>query len=491
MIDLINSLVRPENLLLQSIKDMTQLEFYKSFLFMAELLTAEGLFLATLKRRNLFFLRALGVLVVCFAFSFFFPVVENSPFYMCFMFICLFLFTVVAVKFVFKESWFKLLFCCVAGYTVQHLAYQLNNIVNVAMTDGSGNASMGMYGTEFAPMFSNPFFAIVYFFIYILTYALCYYAFARRLNSETFALPNFLSMALVSAILVVDIILNAVVVHFISIPIGVIVSGLYNVVCCLFGLFLQCQVILSWSLQTRLHMEQVANRFEKERYLAVKEAMDTINIKCHDLKYQEWKYKTGETSERPDAETEKVLAEYSRFTYTGNTALDIVLSEINQQCSKYSIRASYVTEGEALSFMAEEDVYSLFGNLLSNAVEAVSKYPEENRTMGIRIENRCGHLLSISVYNYCGDERFDFKNGLPQTTKKHRELHGFGLKSVRRICDKYDASLDICPDKGFFNVNILMPVPETEPTQEAPSENGQEPQNDPPEEKREEIGEAT
>ena len=60
MIDVINSLVRLENFLLQSVNDMTQLEFYKSFLFMAELLIAEGLFLATLKRRNLFFLRLFG-----------------------------------------------------------------------------------------------------------------------------------------------------------------------------------------------------------------------------------------------------------------------------------------------------------------------------------------------------------------------------------------------------------------------------------------------
>ena len=321
---------------------------------------------------------------------------------------------------------------------------------------------MGMYGSAFAPMFSNPFFAIIYFFTYITVYAFCYYLFARRLKFEHFALPNFLSMGLVIAILVVDIVLNAIVLHFISIPIGIIISGLYNVICCFFGLFLQCQVILSWGLQTRLQMEQIARRFERERYAAVKEAMDTVNIKCHDLKYQEWKNRADELKTKSDEELEKVIDEYSRFTYTGNTALDVVLSEINQQCSKYSIRTSYVTDGALLSFMDDEDVYSLFGNLLSNAVEAVSKCPKDKRTMGVRIESCCPTLLSITVYNYCGEGEFVFKDGLPQTTKRHHELHGFGLKSVRRVCDKYDATLDIAPDKGFFNVNILMPIQETE-----------------------------
>lgn len=436
---------------------MTQFEFYKSFLFPIELMVAEGLFLAKLRKRKMFILRLIGGIFAFILFSVLFPAIGNNAFYMCFMFICLFLFSIGLAKFLFKESLSKLLFCCVAGYTVQHLTYQLNNIVSLVLTNGTGDVSMGMYGVEFAPMFSNPFFTIIYFFIYIVTYAICYYVFARRVDAEEFVLTDLSSMVLVIAILVIDIVLNAFVVCNISVSDGIIISGIYNIICCLFGLFLQWQVIYNRELQNRLQMERIARRFEKERYSAVKEAMDTINIKCHDLKYQEWKKKLEGKEEESDMETEAAIAEYSRFTYTGNVALDIVLSEINQQCSKLSISASYMADGRLLSFMTEEDVYSLFGNLLSNAVEAVSKLPETKRTMGLRIENRFNDFLSISVYNSCGDDTFVFEDCLPKTTKNNRELHGFGLKSVRRICDKYDASLDIFADKGIFHVDILMP----------------------------------
>ena len=430
---------------------MTQFEVYKSFIFMTELLCAEALFSTTLKRKNYFLGRLLGTLAVCFLFSFLFPALNGNPLLMCFVFLCLFGFTVCAAKFLFKESWFKLLFCCVAGYTVQHLAYQVNNISVLLLMGRDLGITMGMYGAEFMPMFRNPFFTMLYFFYYISIYGICYYAFARRLNAETFELPTAFCMGLIGAILVVDVVLNAIVVYMIPDTNGAVISGVYNVICCLFGLFLQCQVLQGWGLKSRLEMERIARRFESERYAAVKEAIDTINIKWHDLKYQEWKDK---------AKTESALAEYGRFTYTGNVALDIVLSEINRLCQKYSIRTSYMTDGKLLEFMSDEDVYSLFGNLLNNAVEAVIKCSKDDRTMGVRIQNRIGAFLNISVYNRYIDEDIKFnENGLPETTKNQRNLHGFGLKSVQRICDKYDATMEICPENGVFCVNILLPIP--------------------------------
>lgn len=116
---------------------------------------------------------------------------------------------------------------------------------------------------------------------------------------------------------------------------------------------------------------------------------------------------------------------------------------------KNKIRASYMADGSLISFIDEEDIYSLFSNLLDNTIEAVSKCPIEKRTMGIRIENKLDQYVSITVYNYCIDSEFVFSNELPKTTKKHEDIHGFGLKSVKRICEKYDGTLDICPENNF------------------------------------------
>ena len=43
-----------------------------------------------------------------------------------------------------------------------------------------------------------------------------------------------------------------------------------------------------------------------------------------------------------------------------------------------------MADGKLISFMKDEDVYSLFYNLLDNAVEALLEAPEDKRTMGLR-----------------------------------------------------------------------------------------------------------
>lgn len=423
---------------------------------MAELIIAEGLFLATMKRRKYFSLRLIAAIVSSVAFAYFFPNFSDHPLYMSFTFISIFVFTLIAMKFVFAESILKLSYCAVAGYTVQHLAYQANNVATVAMA-GSSNVSMGMYGQSFAPTFSNPFFTIIYFFLFIAIYFFAYYLFARKLKDQNFEMPSVFAFILVALLLVVDVVLNALAVNLLKSNVGTVLSGVYNIVCCILGLFLQFEVLVRFELQTQLRMNEIVRRLERERFSAIKEATETINIKCHDLKYRVRALKSGNID--TDSATEDIEAavdEYSVFAFTGNSALDIVLTETNRACRKNNIRASYMADGKLISFMKDEDVYSLFYNLLDNAVEALLDAPEGKRTMGLRIENRLGSLVSVTVYNFCGDKKLEFSGGLPKTTKEREDIHGFGLKSVKRICDKYKGTLDITLEDGFFTVNILF-----------------------------------
>ena len=51
------------------------------------------------------------------------------------------------------------------------------------------------------------------------------------------------------------------------------------------------------------------------------------------------------------------------------------------------------------------------------------------------------------------------ENGLPVTTKDDHSLHGYGLKSVRKIVDKYRGTLSVFSSDGMFFVNILLENP--------------------------------
>lgn len=111
--------------------ELTQLFWYRP-LFMTELLVAESLFVMSLNRRRFFLLRALAAILACYGLSFAFPIAFSNAVWFSFMFLSFFAFTVVALKFIFNESLINIFYCAIAGYTTQHIAYEIYDLIVVA-----------------------------------------------------------------------------------------------------------------------------------------------------------------------------------------------------------------------------------------------------------------------------------------------------------------------------------------------------------------------
>ena len=437
---------------------MTQLEFYKSYQFLLELLIAECLFTYRLSRRRFFALRAVAALAACWALFRFFPILSGNAFYISFMFLVLFAGTVFAFKFLYKETWLTIVFCCIAGYTVQHMTYELYNLAMTAMNINS-NSPMGVYGSEWSPMFSNPVLLMLYLVLYAAVYFGMYWAFGRRIKRhERLRLKNAFVFVFVVLILVVDILLNAIVVFFLAEEENIlylIIVGIYNVLCCVFALYLQFEVALRRQLQTALAALRQLRSKEREQYETSKENIRLINMRCHDLKHQIRHIgQTAEISSSAVSEIEDLISIYDSTVKTGNDALDVILTEKSLLCNKNGVKLSCIADGERLDFMSEQDIYSLFGNILDNAIDAVMSLPPDKRVISLHVRS-ADTLVSINANNwYDGELRFE--NGLPLTTKKDSEFHGFGMKSIKYVTEKYGGDLQISADGGVFELNILF-----------------------------------
>ena len=442
---------------------MTQFEFYKSFQFMIELIIAEGLFCLHLTGRSKFPLRLILCLVGLFTLSYFFPILSDNAFYISFTFLVLFAYTLLMAKILFRESWLKIIFCFIAGYTVQHLAYETYNLTLIIMGVKGGS---NMYGSGEFQMFPNPFIAIIYFFTYFVVYFFSELIFGNKIKEgEELKLTGTNVFAFVGLILVMDIILNAVVVSFFSDNANsgyLIVVGIYNIICCLIASFLQFEVSIRLSIEDTLNTVSLIRHKEKEQYETSKRTIELINMRCHDLKHQIRTIGANSTlNENSIKEIESLISIYDAGIKTGNEVLDVILTEKNLFCAQSGIKFSCIADGKRLNFMKEEDIYSLFGNLIDNAIEAVQGLDEGKRVIGLKIR-AINDLLSINVNNYY-EQKIEFEeSGMPRTTKTEKEFHGYGLKSVKNICDRYDGDLSISTENNVFNIKIMFSLVQSE-----------------------------
>jgi sensor histidine kinase regulating citrate/malate metabolism len=110
--------------------------------------------------------------------------------------------------------------------------------------------------------------------------------------------------------------------------------------------------------------------------------------------------------------------------------------------------------------MSDSDLYSLFGNAIDNAVEAVAKIDNpEKRTVNVIVKNT-NHFISVMVENYYKGSLKYNSDGLPITTKENNGYHGFGVKSIKIIVDKYQGTCNIRTNNGIFSLAITFPEKE-------------------------------
>ncbi len=435
---------------------MTQFEFYKSFLFVIELLIAEFIYVYRFRKHDRFILRAVIGIAACFLFAFLLPVLSDDAFYCSLLFLMIFAFSILICKILFQESWLTVLFCCLAGYTTQHLSYEIYNIVLTLM---NVSASNGFYGSSnFWEIFPNLFVFTVYLFIYVAAYCLCFFFFSTKLKQhEEISIESTFIFAFTIFILIIDILLNAIIVYnpMADGRLYVIIIGAYNVLCCFVSLYLQFEVALRRKIEKDFDTIQEMWNQAKKQYALSKENIELINMKCHDFKHQIHTFGDRQTvSPVALKELEDSISIYDSIVKTGNDALDIILTEKSLLCNKEKIQFSCIVDGEKLNFIKTEDVYALFGNIIDNAIEAVLKVEPSKRTISLRVK-MIGDMLVVSTSNYYQEEVIK-QDGVIQTLKEDKRYHGFGIKSIQYICERYGGDVSIKTENNIFTINLLF-----------------------------------
>lgn len=462
--------------------ELTAFYLYKA-IFMAELLVAEAIMCVGLKRRPHFALSGVLCCIGAIGVAFAIPVVSYSAWYCSLVFLFMFAVTLPLIKVCFEANAVSILFRGIAAYTTQHTAYQIFDLAMGVFGIAFGNDSLsigGAYGSdsagEFMPLIMyragaqslasvsplrDELMTVLgyasYFIIYIVTYTLSYGFVSKRLrNSDKFELKSSSMFVFVVLFVLFNVVISSVVIYSggdVGMHGSLLLSG-YNIACCLLTMYLMFEVIFKKQYERGYIVANRLLRQAGEQYALAKENIEMINLKCHDLKHQIRELGGRSLAQREISEIENMISIYDAPVHTGNEALDIILTEKSLYCNKRRIELYCIVDGGLLSFMSDPDLYSVFGNLLDNAIEAVEGLPEGKRFINLSVRTVNG-FTRISTSNCLVSEPV-FDGGLPRTTKDDKENHGYGMKSIRLVCRKYDGELDIRTVGGMFTVNIVF-----------------------------------
>lgn len=184
---------------------------------------------------------------------------------------------------------------------------------------------------------------------------------------------------------------------------------------------------------------------------AIKYNQELFNIQLHDLKH---KINDSQDKERYKNLT-NTIAKMNVKSSTGLPILDTIMNHYLLNYDSISLHSTFFIDGSAFDFMEDDDLYSFFGNIISNAFEAADKIDDLSKRSVIISSKQVNNLLFLHEENYCKN-KIRLVNGLPATSKKDSSSHGYGMRSLKMIAEKYHGEMKISLEKDIFSIDFIF-----------------------------------
>ncbi len=140
-----------------------------------------------------------------------------------------------------------------------------------------------------------------------------------------------------------------------------------------------------------------------------------------------------------------------RTVHTGNFIADTVISySLGALRSEGNFRFQLDGHFPEKFFMEDVDFCVLLSNLLDNAKEALEKV-EGMRLIEMEVK-RFQEKLYLTVSNNVADGQIDFGH----TSKEDKLHHGYGVRNIRRVVEKYNGTVQWRQECGMAVVSILF-----------------------------------
>lgn len=136
--------------------------------------------------------------------------------------------------------------------------------------------------------------------------------------------------------------------------------------------------------------------------------------------------------------------------YCDNQVINYIINDKRTKCLQSDVEFKCVVFGK-IKDVHDVDLSILIGNLLDNAIEAAER--SKDKIVNLEIYDRS--FIEIVVENSIAKSVLK-TNPVFLTTKRNHELHGYGMKSITEIVDKYSGEITYEENNQMMNCKVIL-----------------------------------
>ena len=224
--------------------------------------------------------------------------------------------------------------------------------------------------------------------------------------------------------------------------------------------------------QDKLLTQYIAHNLELEKKLAemesdyqiqqqmaetLQQSQQQIRLLKHDMKNHTMvilSYLEENKMEEARIYAGEILNKLNRmytYVHVGNALLSYIINHKLSEAKEQGLEIKAEIENLSFSYMDSVDFSALLNNILDNAIRGALHSRE--RKLELQIYQKNGMDI-VTVKNSLDESVLDKNPNLVST--KEETGHGYGMKQIRSIVEKYDGMMDIYEKGHRFVVSIML-----------------------------------
>ncbi len=221
--------------------------------------------------------------------------------------------------------------------------------------------------------------------------------------------------------------------------------------------------LLTQYIARNLELEKKLSEMEKDYRIQchmaeeIKRVQEQIRILKHDMKNHTMvilSYLEENRIEEAKVYAGEILNKLNRmYTYVnvGNALLNYIINHKLSEAKEQGLEIKAEIENRSFEYMDSVDFSALLNNVLDNAIRGALSSKEPKMEVQIYLQNG---MDIITVKNSIDDSVLDKNPNLVST--KEEAGHGYGMKQIKSIVEKYDGMMDVYEKNKMFIISVML-----------------------------------